>query len=123
MSRTICLAHAMRTSKQPQYYVNGAPVIACCFIIKGNLGPNGIHSFNIVRRPHPNGTMAKLFFVDAKKAFYLLRSKALFGMTKHAAEGYHPPFPSSLCSTCPSNTVLNFPSLLFSVFFHLQISD
>lgn len=28
----------------PQYYANGAPVIACCFIIKGNLGCNGIHS-------------------------------------------------------------------------------
>lgn len=34
-----------RTHEQtPQYHANGAPLIACCFIIKGNLGPNGIHS-------------------------------------------------------------------------------
>lgn len=34
-----------RTHEQtPLYHANGAPVIACCFIIKGNLGPNGIHS-------------------------------------------------------------------------------
>lgn len=69
----------------PQYHANSGPVIACCFIIKGNLVPNRIHS-TLCTDPTqmPLWTDHFVSLPDVKKSVYLLRGKALFGMTKRA---------------------------------------